>query len=208
MGLTRVYAISADREFISALKSAAENLDGVEIYSFSDVVYAINSLGEIEPSWIVLNAQEFPRHWKVVAQVLANPEVLCLWSPAEMLESESSKARALGIKLLSAPPGQILRELGLESKKITTKQRQMSAELEGSLVMIVDGRIRVGQIHGIDGASILLSEKIPHRDRLPLDGILILGDGESELPVKLLPDPDIESRMLLANIPPELSQFL
>jgi hypothetical protein len=75
---------------------------GFEAIRYRNPVKAIDNLDEIDPDALVISARDFPRHWKIVAQMLRAEKdkdacvIVLLKGDAFSLE-EAAKATALGV---------------------------------------------------------------------------------------------------------------
>jgi DNA-binding response OmpR family regulator len=86
------------------LKLIAQNIEplGFDLIRYQHVLKAMDNIEEIAPAVIIISAQDFPRHWKVLVQFVRydHPKTECpiilLKGPAFSLE-EASKAFYIGV---------------------------------------------------------------------------------------------------------------
>lgn len=75
---------------------------GVEAAAYRWFLKALDNIEEIEPDFAIINASEYPRHWKTLAQYLKSGAVkkpcgLVLYAPAKLSAEEEKKADALDV---------------------------------------------------------------------------------------------------------------
>ena len=94
--------ICDDEELIGTVDSALASL------SYDTIIYrwllkALDNIEEIRPDIVVVNASDYPRHWKTLTQFIKSgiagkiPDVI-LYVPNSFSETEKMKAQKLGIK--------------------------------------------------------------------------------------------------------------
>lgn len=82
------------------IQSALEQA-GYDVICYRWLLKALDNLEEIQPHVVVINAIDYPRHWKIVVQHMKcslrkQPKVILL-TPANFDEEEAEKADLLGI---------------------------------------------------------------------------------------------------------------
>ena len=94
--------ICDDEELIGKVDAALASL------SYDTIIYrwllkALDNIEEIRPDIVVVNASDYPRHWKTLTQFIKSgiagkiPDVI-LYVPKSFSETEKMKAQKLGIK--------------------------------------------------------------------------------------------------------------
>lgn len=94
--------ICDDEELIGKVDTALASL------SYDTIIYrwllkALDNIEEIRPDIVVVNASDYPRHWKTLTQFIKSgiagkiPDVI-LYVPKSFSETEKMKAQKLGIK--------------------------------------------------------------------------------------------------------------
>lgn len=109
--------------FVSEIQDKSKNLvkffkeESIDIIHYSSPIKALDNLQEIAPDAVVIDAVDFPRHWKVIAQYLRydtskNDVVIILivndlFSPLEA--DKAMKAGVQGIVNVDNPPESIVK---------------------------------------------------------------------------------------------------
>lgn len=75
---------------------------GYESVRYRHISKAMDNLEEIDPSGIIIGAEDFPRHWKIMAQFSGIKYPVFLFSAKELNAEEEAKAKHLGVNILSA----------------------------------------------------------------------------------------------------------
>lgn len=99
----KVLIISEDENVLYFIDSELKkmNIDSIKYKWF---LKALDNIEEISPDIIVINALDYPCHWKVLAQFVRNnthfsPKII-LYIPENFSSAENDKAKELGIKSL------------------------------------------------------------------------------------------------------------
>ncbi len=98
----KILIISNDEEKNCSVNTALEN-KGFDTIIYSDFLKAMDNFKEISPNFCIINALDYPRHWKIFAQFIksdfarAKASVI-LFAPETLSEEERKKADFLGIK--------------------------------------------------------------------------------------------------------------
>lgn len=74
--------------------------NGVDCIQYSWLMKALDNLEEIHPALIIVNAKEYPRHWKTLAQFVRtsfSDVKVILFTPEDLDNEENKKAVTLGI---------------------------------------------------------------------------------------------------------------
>lgn len=76
---------------------------GYDVISYRWLMKAMDNLEEIKPQIIIVNSDEYPRHWKTIASFLqsglgGNDINLYLYAPTALEDEDEKKANALGVK--------------------------------------------------------------------------------------------------------------
>lgn len=93
--------ISDDQNFIDTIDSYLQSKD------FNTIIYrwllkAMDNIEEIRPELVIVSSQEYPRHWKTLAQfaksgIGASDTKVVLYQQDKMNEEDGKKARELGV---------------------------------------------------------------------------------------------------------------
>jgi len=96
-----ILVISGSDERFQIISSHIKPM-GFEVVHYSYVQKALDNLAEINPRAIIVNAQDFPRHWKVVVQFVRSEKSkeacpIYLFTGPDFPTEEKSKASFLGV---------------------------------------------------------------------------------------------------------------
>lgn len=109
----KILIISNDEEKLCSVSGALEN-KGFDTIIYSDFLKAMDNFREISPNFCIINALNYPRHWKIFAQFiksdLARAESSVILFAPTLSEEERKKADFLGIKGIFTETG----DFGLE----------------------------------------------------------------------------------------------
>lgn len=98
----KILIISNDEEKNCSVNTALEN-KGFDTIIYSDFLKAMDNFKEISPNFCIINALDYPRHWKIFAQFIKSDFArtkasVILFAPETLSEEERKKADFLGIK--------------------------------------------------------------------------------------------------------------
>lgn len=99
----KILLITEDEILISSCRKLENKETSLIVYRW--FMKAMDNLEEIQPDYIIVNCEEYPRHWKI-ASVFANCGLFCrkipvlLYSSNEFNDEEYSKTKALGISAI------------------------------------------------------------------------------------------------------------
>ncbi|MBQ4330306.1 MAG: hypothetical protein IJC31_00510, partial [Spirochaetaceae bacterium] len=84
-----------------AIRSALEEA-GYDTICYRWLLKALDNVEEIQPHLVVINAVDYPRHWKVMVQHMkcslrSNPQVVLL-TPPDFDDEEAEKAQLLEVR--------------------------------------------------------------------------------------------------------------
>lgn len=95
--------IVADNESVIANVSEVLKLAGYDVIIYRWLLKALDNIEEIAPHLIVVSSQDYPRHWKTLAQFVETkfgdytPQVI-LYTGGELSDEDAKKAEALHIR--------------------------------------------------------------------------------------------------------------
>ncbi|MBO5137304.1 MAG: hypothetical protein J6B81_02245 [Spirochaetaceae bacterium] len=105
---------------------------------------AMDNLEEISPALLVINAQDFPRHWKILAQyanIVLHPRIV-LFVNKEFDEEEIRKATYLGIECFFT---------GFSQSEIEKFQNFITTQNESTLHSFEDDEVKLLFLNPNDG---------------------------------------------------------
>lgn len=105
--------ISDKQEIIDLLRAKLVD-DGYDIIVYHWLLKALDNVEEIQPDYIVLSADEYPRHWKTLASFvqsgIGGKDVrYCLYNADNLSDDDKSKAEKLNVEFWN------------EKKEVTSK---------------------------------------------------------------------------------------
>lgn len=98
--------IISDKQDVITLLSKKLESDGYDIIIYRWLLKALDNIEEIRPDYIILSAQEYPRHWKTLASFVesgigGNDVRFCLYNAEVLTTEEKEKAEKLGVEFFS-----------------------------------------------------------------------------------------------------------
>lgn len=96
--------IAESEDNVSELSQKLNN-EGYKIIRYTWLLKALDNLEEIEPQRIYVNALDYPRHWKTLAQftnanfISSKPEVI-LYNTENFDKTEKEKAHCLNVQII------------------------------------------------------------------------------------------------------------
>ena len=92
--------IIAESEKIIDEFSQYYKLNGYDIIVYHWLMKAMDNIEEIDPDLIFINAEEYPRHWKILCQYITginkSPKIV-LYSSRNLIDEDKEKAKILNI---------------------------------------------------------------------------------------------------------------
>ncbi|MGL4986391.1 MAG: hypothetical protein ACRC5H_04540 [Treponemataceae bacterium] len=85
----KILTLTTDETVCTIFKRACLAIEG-SLINYTSPIKLLDNFDEIQPEVIIINAQEFPRHWKVIVQFLFNNP---LFSPQIILYSTNLLAK-------------------------------------------------------------------------------------------------------------------
>ncbi len=97
----KVLLISENQNHTTLLVSAIDDC-GLDCIHYRWFLKALDNVEEISPDLILINAMDFPRHWKVLAQYVTSsifdePVKVILYAPDDFSEEDIKKSKALKV---------------------------------------------------------------------------------------------------------------
>ena len=99
--MMKVLLISENQNHTTLLVSAIDDC-GLDCIHYRWFMKALDNVEEISPDLIVIDAMDFPRHWKVLAQYVTSsifdePVKVILYAPDDFSEEDIKKSKALKV---------------------------------------------------------------------------------------------------------------
>ena len=99
--IMKVLLISENQNHTTLLVSAIDDC-GLDCIHYRWFLKALDNVEEISPDLILINAMDFPRHWKVLAQYVTSsifdePVKVILYAPDDFSEEDIKKSKALKV---------------------------------------------------------------------------------------------------------------
>ena len=97
----KVLLISENQEKSSLLISALKE-SGMDYIHYRWFLKALDNIEEIQPDMVVINCDDYPRHWKILSQfvkcpIFSEPAGIILYSASGFTEDDMEKARVLKV---------------------------------------------------------------------------------------------------------------
>ncbi|MBQ7906087.1 MAG: hypothetical protein IJ361_10070 [Spirochaetaceae bacterium] len=107
--------------------------NGYDIIVYRWLMKAMDNIEEIDPDLIFINAEEYPRHWKVLCQYVAglnkNPKIV-LYSSSVLNDEDKNKAKILNIDSVINSSEDLQEICTLEELCPTTTESEQEIESE------------------------------------------------------------------------------
>lgn len=107
--------------------------NGYDIIVYRWLMKAMDNIEEIDPDLIFINAEEYPRHWKVLCQYVAglnkNPKIV-LYSSSVLNDEDKNKAKILNIDSVINSSEDLQKICTLEELCPTTTESEQEIETE------------------------------------------------------------------------------
>lgn len=125
--------IIAESESIIEEFSQYYKENGYDIIVYRWLMKAMDNIEEIDPDLIFINAEEYPRHWKVLCQYVAglnkNPKIV-LYSSSVLNDEDKNKAKILNIDSVINSSEDLQEICTLEELCPTTTESEQEIESE------------------------------------------------------------------------------
>lgn len=97
--------ISDKQDVIKLLQKRLES-EGFDVIIYRWLLKALDNIEEIRPDYIILSAEEYPRHWKTLASFVqsgigGNDVRFCLYNDEILNAEDKQKAEQLGVEFYS-----------------------------------------------------------------------------------------------------------
>ena len=107
--------------------------NGYDLIVYRWLMKAMDNIEEIDPDLIFINAEEYPRHWKVLCQYVAglnkNPKIV-LYSSSVLNDEDKNKAKILNIDSVINSSEDLQEICTLEELCPTTTESEQEIETE------------------------------------------------------------------------------
>lgn len=121
---------------------------GYDLIVYRWLMKAMDNIEEIDPDLIFINAEEYPRHWKVLCQYVAglnkNPKIV-LYSSSVLNDEDKNKAKILNIDSVINSSEDLQEICTLEELCPTTTKSEQKIETESELISEITPEIDVEQ---------------------------------------------------------------
>lgn len=111
--------------------------NGYDLIVYRWLMKAMDNIEEIDPDLIFINAEEYPRHWKVLCQYVAglnkNPKIV-LYSSSVLNDEDKNKAKILNIDSVINSSEDLQEICTLEEICPTTTESEQEIETESELI--------------------------------------------------------------------------
>lgn len=122
--------------------------NGYDLIVYRWLMKAMDNIEEIDPDLIFINAEEYPRHWKVLCQYVAglnkNPKIV-LYSSSVLNDEDKNKAKILNIDSVINSSEDLQEICTLEELCPTTTESEQEIETESELISEITPEIDVEQ---------------------------------------------------------------
>ena len=122
--------------------------NGYDIIIYRWLMKAMDNIEEIDPDLIFINAEEYPRHWKVLCQYVAglnkNPKIV-LYSSSVLNDEDKNKAKILNIDSVINSSEDLQEICTLEELCPTTTESEQEIETKSELISEITPEIDVEQ---------------------------------------------------------------
>lgn len=129
--------IIAESESIIEEFSQYYKENGYDLIVYRWLMKAMDNIEEIDPDLIFINAEEYPRHWKVLCQYVAglnkNPKIV-LYSSSVLNDEDKNKAKILNIDSVINSSEDLQEICTLEELCPTTTESEQEIESESELI--------------------------------------------------------------------------
>lgn len=140
--------IIAESESIIEEFSQYYKENGYDLIVYRWLMKAMDNIDEIDPDLIFINAEEYPRHWKVLCQYVAglnkNPKIV-LYSSSVLNDEDKNKAKILNIDSVINSSEDLQEICTLEELCPTTTESEQEIETEPELISEITPEIDVEQ---------------------------------------------------------------
>ena len=137
--------------------------NGYDIIVYRWLMKAMDNIEEIDPDLIFINAEEYPRHWKVLCQYVAglnkNPKIV-LYSSSVLNDEDKNKAKILNIDSVINSSEDLQEICTLEELCPTTTESEQEIESEPELISEITPETDVEQNNEIE-QEIEIVQEIP-----------------------------------------------
>ena len=158
MNAHQIYGISASREDFTPVKDYVADY-AMDFLFFSDIISALNSLQNGEPGLILINMNDFPRHWKVFHQITEPETKIILLTRTQIDEKELNKAKVLDVPVIPNISEEFLQSL-VHSRTPVPKDQgnypETSAKYEANLLLAGENSVRLFSLVTVDQTGIKL----------------------------------------------------
>lgn len=122
--------------------------NGYDLIVYRWLMKAMDNIEEIDPDLIFINAEEYPRHWKVLCQYVAglnkNPKIV-LYSSSVLNDEDKNKAKILNIDSVINSSEDLQEICTLEELCPNTTESEQEIETKPELISEITPEIDVEQ---------------------------------------------------------------
>ncbi len=139
---------------------------GYDVIVYRWLMKAMDNLEEIKPEIVIVNSDEYPRHWKTLASFLQSglggaDVSLYLYSPSALDKDDSEKCKLLGVKkvFINLDENELYSEFKSLKKAPITFPTGQSKEIADSIILTDpdDNTFSYGNVDEQDGNTYICS---------------------------------------------------
>lgn|GEM_PF-2072373 len=188
--MMKVLLISENQNHTTLLVSAIDDC-GLDCIHYRWFMKALDNVEEISPDLIVIDAMDFPRHWKVLAQYVTSsifdePVKVILYAPDDFSEEDIKKSKALKVFGMIQSKDKLevkknIEELSKKARNIdeksiqveckTTEKELKNPELSNGFLSAKKDAFSLSSVDNlfedeVPTVSEILSESVPYEPKL------------------------------------------
>lgn len=191
--------IIAESESIIEEFSQYYKENGYDIIVYRWLMKAMDNIEEIDPDLIFINAEEYPRHWKVLCQYVAglnkNPKIV-LYSSSVLNDEDKNKAKILNIDSVINSSEDLQEICTLEELCPTTTESEQEIESEPELISEITPEIDVEQEIETESVIEVEPEKdFVHHEEVEQDNEIVQEIPEILLENEIVQDNEVEQEI-------------
>lgn len=128
----KILLVCEDDEVASCISSAFDDIGKCSVITYHYLLKALDNAQEIAPDAVIINAVDYPLHWKTFVQYLkcmGISTVTVLYVGRSFSEEDSQKARMLGVSLTfcSTDDFDSLRHIASEVLRLAQEKKTLSS---------------------------------------------------------------------------------
>jgi hypothetical protein len=96
-----VYSISVTTSFVDELNKELLQFPRIDHLTFPTLLSALQFMEQKPPAMVVVHGEDYPRHWKILSQLLDPNTTLVVYHKKELDPKEQKKADALKVRIVN-----------------------------------------------------------------------------------------------------------